>query len=727
MTVRRRASSLRAESAEPSDGLIPRQTRSSARRTEALETSPNSKSKSQPEIPQRGTRRRRRRSIESVATNDFPKSSADYPSPKHSLALVTESGDTGEVAPTDTEQLDDSYEDGATRLQDMLDFDIPKLARWCDKARAAVASLTHPKPTAEERKNFNTARRSFNAARHSFAKYDAAYIDCSSFNLPYHDPDAQATVQNATCSANLVSILFSVVNLQYSNEGILPFLQELDNAFPVFFDPEFLAHSGGSDLPFRVRCRCLVEQLSSEPNSEPLILAAELFCKASPSKPFPSTLEEARQRLREGPYRKLGGIDIDSDKRKTPFKVFKTQMNELITTLSLPERTEIEESLNTAYPKRELLQDLRSWSQGVYVHPNEAADGNSDPSAQPSKRKPSDSTRLEESESLSVAEDDEAEHGSDSGSDSDSGEYDQLPTLAKDPSFIRDLNTLAAVRQSEKAASKRPTKAPLSSQRAAKGKQTASQTRDAIRRLDPTQILEPHSPDQSETSGTVSGGTPGSSPQARKRLRSPEDGDSVDDDFEVNEQLIDETRRIRYEDSGVFRPAAKRARFPSNPEALSSPRVRGASKTVDRPSSREDTPADANLQERDIFMLSQAARANRLANKEKRPQIRKEWTAFDTNHLVDLIADPSLNCSWSAMEKRGGFQTYRSQQSIRDKARLMKRDILQSDAVLPPGFDYVYLGRKERDQVIEARRNPDRTEDDIDEDGRVTNYMWTGR
>jgi hypothetical protein len=46
--------------------------------------------------------------------------------------------------------------------------------------------------------------------------------------------------------------------------------------------------------------------------------------------------------------------------------------------------------------------------------------------------------------------------------------------------------------------------------------------------------------------------------------------------------------------------------------------------------------------------------------------------------------------------------------------------------LLPPGFDLVVLGKKERQAVIAAGRNPDRKESDIDDDDKPTNTIYVG-
>ncbi|KAI8953420.1 hypothetical protein F4801DRAFT_537567 [Xylaria longipes] len=731
-TRRTRAASRREESVEPQEGpvsAVTRRTRTSSKLADISDASPQSKSTHhlQSGIPQRGTRRRRRRSLESVATNDFPKSSAEHASPEQPLTEIAAPVGVEEMAAPNEDSQSDSYEDRAARLQDILDFDLPKLCRWCDKTYEALKSLTRPEATAEERKNLSTARKSFKLARRPLAEDGAAYIDLSSSDLPYRDdPDAQAAIQKATRSANLVSLLLALTDLKRSSEVILPLLRELDTIFPTFFDYSS-TQLESQGLAFRVRCRWLVEWLSEEPETEPLVLAATVFCK-DPT----STSEEAAETLRKGPFRTFGGMEQGED--FTSSGSFKTQLNGIVDKLSLPERVKTEQYLNTTFPRDKLLEQLWEWALDMYVHVNKKADDSNLPSGGHNERDHNDGPGREQSEGLFLSENGELEEGSDSESSSDQEQYHQLKTLVKEPSFIQDPATLAAVRRSERDGSKRTRIEPPTDQQTAKRKLTGSQIREAILRLDPADILGSSNPDDEIGNGAAPLGTRGTYSHSRshsrarstsqelgatrKRTRPQEDEYYVDDhdDFEVNEQLIDESRRIRCEDSDAFRPARKRPRFAGN-----------FGNAGGRQGSPDNTPASTNLRERDLTALSQVARANRLANKAKGHQLRERWSDVDTDHLLNLIADQDLNYSWAAMEKRGGFQTYRNQQAIRDKARNLKKGYLCADAILPSGFDFVYLSKKERDDVIASGHNPDRTEDDIDEHGRVIRNRWRER
>ncbi|KAI1276307.1 hypothetical protein F5Y07DRAFT_139514 [Xylaria sp. FL0933] len=718
-TRRTRATTRREETPESTrqGPVTTRQTRSGSKRAELSDASPQSKSI---HYPQRGTRRRRRRSLESVATNDFPKSSAEHASPEHPTMeapgpMSPEGGDA-----SDTESQDDSYEDRVARLQDILDFDLPKLSRWCEKVYEVLCSLTYPEPAMEERKRLNTARKSFEMARRPFTTAGAAYIDLGTSDLPYQDnPNAHAAIQRFTHEANSASLLLSITDLKRSKKDASSFLKELDDEHPLFPDSDPSKQSEYYSLAFRVRCRRLVELLKIT-KDEPLAVASAVFCE-----PPASAVEGAAQQLREGPFKMLGGVGQGGE--FTLSAELKAQMNELIDKLSLPERAEIVRSLDGMFPQDELLEDLRKWAVDTYQQVTKKVDESDLPPGDQNEGDNINVAEREESEGLFLSDDNESNGGSNPESSSEPEEYHQLKTHTKEPSFIQDPSTLAAVRQSERGGSKRSRIEPPSNQRAGEGKMTESQIKDRIRRLDPAEILGdlgddvdddivPPAAGASETRSRSASQELGAT---GKRAHAQEDEDYVpddDDDFEVNRQVIDESRRNQYEGSNVSRPVPKRSRLSVD-----------LGRRGGRPRSPEGTPPATNITGDDLATLSRVARANKLANKGRGHQVRERWSDADTDRLIDLIADPKFNCSWSIMERKGGFQTYRNQQAIRDKARNLKKGYLCADAILPSGFDLVYLSKKEKAEVIASGRNPDRMEDDIDERGRVIHNLLKDR
>jgi hypothetical protein len=58
------------------------------------------------------------------------------------------------------------------------------------------------------------------------------------------------------------------------------------------------------------------------------------------------------------------------------------------------------------------------------------------------------------------------------------------------------------------------------------------------------------------------------------------------------------------------------------------------------------------------------------------------------------------------------------------KMNLLTQCPSRCDGLLPPSFDLVVLGKKERNMVINCGKNPDRTEGDIGEDGKPANTEY---
>ncbi|OTA80834.1 hypothetical protein M434DRAFT_37773 [Hypoxylon sp. CO27-5] len=699
MAGRRRPATRRTEFVEPVGDLSARQTRRSTRRQEAsVEPGP----RPQAEIPQRGTRRRRRRSVESVATSDFLKNSAGYVSPEPenlSLAPVPESVGSQSGAVSETDDTNESPEMEVARIQDMVDFDIPRLTRWADKLYGTLSSINYSQPSVDDRSRLNSYRKLYNRARLPFADNSTFFINPISPSQEY-DPEVRTKIQVAICSANIVSLLAFIMDVKLGEKQLLPTLEQLDDGFPALFDAHLQADDVNTarylDLAFCIRCLRLVEALASDSSIEPFELAASIFC----TRPG-LDLSTTREALNKGPYKELAGIDINQN--DAFYDIYRARIIGLISKLS-DDRFQVLTILSQHCPQDRILNDLKSWASELYQLLNGPMDrGNIwHRSIAPKKH-----TRLgrEDSEPLFVDDNARNEEDSDSTSDIDPGGYDRLLPQESNQSFIDSPATLAAVRQSEKNAAACSVTTPPSNQQAISRKGKASDTRDAIRRLEPKHILD------------------GTTKLLQPNTDSGNEKDD-DDDFEVNEQLRIESKRA-LEDESVQRPSPKRPRYSKQPQILSPRVTRSRELTTQR--SLDGSQEDSHLQDRDILVLSQGARNIRRANYANKPrQVRVPWSASETSRLLELIADPSLNCSWSAMEKKGGFEKKRNQQALRDKARGLKVWYLEGDRVLPAGFDQVALGQKEKDAVIRCGRNPDRRENDLDEDGQVTNNIWVG-
>ncbi|KAK4452856.1 hypothetical protein QBC34DRAFT_376835 [Podospora aff. communis PSN243] len=139
-------------------------------------------------------------------------------------------------------------------------------------------------------------------------------------------------------------------------------------------------------------------------------------------------------------------------------------------------------------------------------------------------------------------------------------------------------------------------------------------------------------------------------------------------------------------------------------------------------------PSSAVFGDTDFEAVSQRSREISAANRKARePQVRSAWVRNDVKQLVKAV--DVYKCKWSTIEKeiKAGtivFEIPRDQQALRDKARLLKQDFLKTDSVLPPSFDLVVLGKKEREAVKAVGKNPDRKEADIGPDGHPANTEY---
>ncbi|KAI0886098.1 uncharacterized protein GGS22DRAFT_159878 [Annulohypoxylon maeteangense] len=707
MAGRRRPVTRQTESIDPISSHVTRQTRQSARRPEP---STESESQHQLEMSRTSTSRRRRKSLESVAMDNSPKGVPKHDGPgleDQGLLPVKEYTSPQNTPLSGTEDSHVSPEMNADRMQDMLDFDIPKLTRWSGKLYDILSTLDGSKSNVDDQGKLSSYRKSYIHARLPFATGKTPFL--KPVHLPEeYDQVVRTKIQGAICSGNLVSLLTLLLDVELGKERPCAVLEQLNDTFPTLFIPAFPEDNDDIkrifDLAFRVRCRLLVESLVSAGSTTPFegsfALATGIFCRETID-----DADSAREALRKGPYRPLAGIEISD--YEIPHRTYRELIQEFMSKFPITDISTFQASLDAKLTQASIFSDIRSWALRMYRQLNKTTGQDKFCHVNATNENSRSRVPIEraESESLFVDNGDGAGDDSNSESDIDIGGYDQLPLQGSSQNYINSSATLTAVRESEEKALMHPILKSPSDQRAVKGKEKASDTRDAIRLLEPGQILGP----------------------ARKR--SWPDGDS--DDFEVNEQLLlSEPRGVLNKHATIQRPSSSRPRFSKQPQSsnyqdLSPLAARNRETSSTQPP--DDFQDDYNLQGRDILVLSQNARNIRRANHSTKPrQTRTPWSAYDTSRLVDLIADPSLNCSWSAMEKAGGFEHPRNQQALRDKARGLKVWYLEGDRILPPGFDQVALGQKEKDSVIKCGRNPNRREDDLDETGQVTSNIWAG-
>lgn len=127
------------------------------------------------------------------------------------------------------------------------------------------------------------------------------------------------------------------------------------------------------------------------------------------------------------------------------------------------------------------------------------------------------------------------------------------------------------------------------------------------------------------------------------------------------------------------RPAPKRAR----PIAPMAPPPRPAQNPGPRPMPTSSMPGPPSSPgDIDVVALTQQSKLVSLANrKSKQPKARRPWTARDTQTLIHAVN--TYKAKWSTIERqiREGHLPFdvaeRDQQGLRDKARLVKVDLMK--------------------------------------------------
>ncbi|KAH9437251.1 hypothetical protein MCOR02_000906 [Pyricularia oryzae] len=248
--------------------------------------------------------------------------------------------------------------------------------------------------------------------------------------------------------------------------------------------------------------------------------------------------------------------------------------------------------------------------------------------------------------------------------------------------------------------------------------------------------------------------------RGQKRPRPTDDGDD-DDDFEQDQRIPDSqsmppppppvrrrrrtsgsrAKRVQMEPQIPVDPiltAGDSAQYPAPPESIVDGAHDGNNSTttgLDNASDAFASPAPSSVMNvataPNLLQMSQHARAiSALARQRnpKPPQTRVPWSIPDCQRLIGAVG--AYDAKWSKIAEaiRNGqvpLEHPRDQQALRDKARLIKQDMLKTDSILPPGFDLVLFGRKENEAVINVGKNPHRKESDIDPTtGRPVNTEW---
>lgn len=140
--------------------------------------------------------------------------------------------------------------------------------------------------------------------------------------------------------------------------------------------------------------------------------------------------------------------------------------------------------------------------------------------------------------------------------------------------------------------------------------------------------------------------------------------------------------------AGLVAPPAKKSRARGKKKAVAEAAT--APSSTDVPARAPAAPPMVQSQyppppgselEPDLDALSQRTREiSAAARKPREPQVRMPWLPHDVKLLIKAI--DTYQCKWSTIEKqiKDGtipFKRARDQQALRDKARLLKQDLLK--------------------------------------------------
>ncbi|KAI1870816.1 uncharacterized protein JN550_004962 [Neoarthrinium moseri] len=667
---------------------------------------------------------------QSVESFDFPESSQNVPDGGSSPPSPQERGLSAVPEPEDEDEAE------AVSWQDILEIVIPSIENYSARLYDHLQKEAAP---SRDRSWWNRLRFLENLFKEQHNRLGPAkpFIDPSDIIGSFPGIDHEEEFDNASqamLSTNLILLAMYAAQIGDRKTQAEPVLEELNESFPMLFAMPQAPYENNDlyDMAFRIRCCLLTEQIRQPQSSQsPAILAVQSFCSDEP----PRLVKQARDMLLNGPYEPVGAVPVNQDDDVS--EEHSRRMQDLCDRLSQRERGEILKILEEAYPMGELLTELGTWALKTYKALKQQpkiekgkAPARSAQDAQPPRDPPEpapleptkgparktstaeqrrDRSAVDEEESLFVADDDAGMSEHDDESDFEPDEP-IVRTGARTGSY---LDGSANIERDDRVARRRSRATPPSNQQQVRNPLAALNAEDVVNSSREQASSNPFRSPAAAKSGS-------GLPDGRKRpLEADEEEDGDEDEYETNTRPLDESRRIVKERPITGPSSSKRVRI-SDTRATGDGR-RSASLAN---SSREfDRDRTENVRASDISLLSTQARAAaRHARQPSAPQRRVFWSDDDTATLIDAIR--KYGCQWSFLEEQALFSTFRSQQAIRDKARNLKVDLLKTDVPLLAGFDAVALGKKERDAVKKAGKNPDRMEQDIDDDGNVVNNQW---
>ncbi|KAF7534020.1 hypothetical protein G7Z17_g13428 [Cylindrodendrum hubeiense] len=635
-------------------------------------------------VPRRGARvTGRAPSVASIVT--IPPRAADDESElgeeEDRISEAPEADDVAVEANGDEEEQDDVDHEAEVTRYKIMEYIFPDLINTSEELMKRLENANYDDPVfhglvAVKKNAFVGARQTFEEKRTS------PFIDWAQVIEIFQSEEDITAAATAIVRANIVTALDEVLNLEAGQQlDPFPLLSKLNFLFPSLFiiSEDAFQHP---QLTLDIRTWYLIEVLNGQvENPNFLKIIADVFCEPDDSHGF-------LQRYVRGPFKSLGELAPENIE-----ELCSDRIAEIIPVIKKDKKTYGVGQLKVMFPLERLLDDLKTWLVDMYAmlgEPNSAS--------QP-RRGP-------EPDEFVSAEEEIADSQTDAASESQpivrAAEVDQAelePSL-----FIRD-------------------RAPPSNQQQVMPRPGAP--RDYQQHTN-AELLGPSLPPSSalvleRRQANISG-----SASKRPRVHDPfvtEDEDEEEDEFETDTRPVDKGKRAAI---SAMMPPPKRPRVVPTEPAPTAPtgsHVASSPPTSSR-SSQFPQPSQADLEtlRRAKMEVSQRARVQ-IGTFAKQ---RHVWSHHDTSLLIQLIRD--RHAAWATMERNDNdkFEHPRNQQAYRDKARNMKVDYLMTDAIMPPCFDLVALGPKERSRLMSLGKNPLRMEADVDSEGRAINTEYHG-
>ncbi|KAH8677074.1 hypothetical protein BGZ61DRAFT_536020 [Ilyonectria robusta] len=648
-------------------------------------------------VPRRGARVvGRAASVASIVTN--PHRGVDEESELGENDQISELGTEDPVVAgtieEEEEQDDIDPEAEATRYKIMEQL-FPDLINTTEELMKRFENANYDDPVfrglvAVKRSAFVGARQVFEEKRTS------PFIDWAQAHEIFKNEDVIAAAATAMVRANIVTALDEVLNLEAGQQlDPFPLLNKLNSYFPSLFiiSREMFQHT---QLTLDIRTWYLIEVINSQVEKPDFFkIIADIFCEPDDSQTY-------LQRFVRGPFKSLGE---DSDENIE--ELCSDRITKLILIIKKDKKTYGAGQLKELFPLVRLLDDLKTWLIDMYAMLGE----------QYSQSQPKQESGREE---FVDAEEEIADSQTDAASESQPIVRAAAISQAEPSLFVPDAPFNYLNRQERTNSMAPPSNQQQVAPRPGAPRDYREHTNaDLLASPLPASSALVLERDQIKSSGSAS-----RRPKARDPFVSQsQDEDEEEDEFETDTRPVDKGKRAAISES---MPPPKRPRVaPTEPPPTASIASHVRSTLPRAPHSSQvpqPTQADLETLKRAKIEVSQRARYQLTSSAKQ----RHVWSHHDCALLIQLIRE--RHAAWATMEHNDNdkFEHPRNQQAYRDKARNMKVDYLMTDAIMPPCFDLVALGKKEIDRLISLGKNPYRKESDIDADGQAVNTEYIG-